>query len=149
MKKFLLTVAALIAGYTLFLEQGAPRSRATPARAEAVQAGADSLIGKAFADHASVVRVTGEGVVSKLLRDDTHGPRHQKFLLRLASGQTLLIALNIDLALRVETLKPGDTVQFAGEYAWSAQGGVVHWTHHDPHGAQAAGWLKVHGQTYQ
>jgi hypothetical protein len=43
----------------------------------------------------------------------------------------------------------GDTVEFSGQYEWNSQGGVVHWTHHDPAGEHRAGWLKHRGVTYQ
>jgi hypothetical protein len=32
---------------------------------------------------------------------------------------------------------------------WNAQGGMVHWTHHDPEGRHVAGWLKHNGRIYQ
>lgn len=44
----------------------------------------------------------GEGVVDRALSDDNDGSRHQRFILRLASGQTLLIAHNIDISLRIQ-----------------------------------------------
>ncbi|MDH3867394.1 MAG: DUF3465 domain-containing protein, partial [Desulfobulbaceae bacterium] len=47
------------------------------------------------------VQVKGEGLVDKLLSDDNEGSRHQRFILKLASGQTLLLAHNIDLAPRI------------------------------------------------
>lgn len=94
-------------------------------------------------------RITGEGVVYKVLADDNDGSRHQRFILRLASGQTLLIAHNIDLAPKIESLEPGDTVAFNGVYESNARGGVVHWTHRDPNGRHPAGWLKHNGKTFQ
>jgi len=97
----------------------------------------------------SHVQVEGSGRVIKVLRDDLKGSRHQKFLLRIASGNTILIAHNIDLAPRIEGLRKGDTVKFYGEYEWSAKGGVVHWTHKDPRGRHASGWLKHQGRRYQ
>jgi hypothetical protein len=95
------------------------------------------------------VQVRGVGIVEKVLRDDTKGSRHQKMLLALPSGQTILIAHNIDLAPRIESLREGDTVEFYGEYEWSAKGGVVHWTHRDPGGRHEHGWLKRNGTVYQ
>lgn len=91
----------------------------------------------------------GRGVVVKILPDDKDGSRHQRFILRLDSGQTLLIAHNIDLAPRIAPLEEGDVVAFNGEYEWNSKGGVIHWTHHDPAGRHVAGWLKHDGKTYQ
>lgn len=110
--------------------------------------GVDNIaIGRAFAEQRSDIQVSGRGTVFKLLPDDNHGSRHQKFLIRLSSGLTLLIAHNIDLAPRVEQLKAGDSIEFYGEYEWNEQGGVVHWTHRDPKGRHLAGWLKHKGKT--
>jgi hypothetical protein len=56
---------------------------------------------------------------------------------------------NIDIAPRVDNLRTGDSIRFYGEYVWNAQGGLVHWTHHDPEGRHMAGWLKYKERTYQ
>lgn len=93
--------------------------------------------------------VTGTGTVIRVLPDDTRGGRHQRFILRLASGDTLLVAHNIDLAPRVAPLRIGDTIEYRGEYVWNAQGGLVHWTHRDPEGHHEAGWLRREGQVFQ
>ena len=98
---------------------------------------------------ASGTQVQATGVVTRILPDDDEGSRHQRFILRLPSGQTLLIAHNIDLAPRVDGLKEGDTVAFNGEFEWNPKGGVVHWTHHDPSGRHVAGGLKHQGQVVQ
>jgi len=91
----------------------------------------------------------GEGLVERVLADDNDGSRHQRFILRLASGQTLLIAHNIDIANRIEALRIGERVEFYGQYESNPQGGVIHWTHHDPDGNHVAGWLKHNGIVYQ
>ena len=109
----------------------------------------DTQIGRAFKTRTSNVQVEGEGIVTRILADDIDGSRHQRFIVRLTSGQTVLIAHNIDVAPRIATLHAGDRIGFYGEYVWNAQGGKVHWTHHDPGGKHVAGWLKHKGRTYQ
>ena len=94
-------------------------------------------------------QVQGQGTVTRILSDDNDGSRHQRMILRLASGRTLLIAHNIDLAPRVPSLKTGDTLLFYGEYEQNEQGGVIHWTHNDPQGRHVAGWLEHNGRRYQ
>lgn len=106
-------------------------------------------VSDAYRQHESNVRVSGTGKVTKVLADDSIGSRHQRFILRLDSGQTVLVVHNIDLAPRVQSIRTGDTVEFQGEYIWNPQGGMVHWTHHDPSGKHAAGWLKHNERTYR
>jgi hypothetical protein len=112
-------------------------------------AGATEKIAEAFANRAGGIQVAGSGVVSKLLPDDLKGSRHQKFILRLTDGRTVLIAHNIDLAPRVDGLNKGDRVEFHGVYEWNPQGGVIHWTHDDPAGQHPDGWLKHDAKTYR
>ena len=109
----------------------------------------DNAIGRAFASGASGIQVEGEGTVIRVLPDDVNGPRHQRFIVQLASGQTVLIAHNIDIAPRIDGLKVGDSVRFNGEYVWNEKGGVIHWTHHDPQGRHVAGWVTHNGKTYK
>jgi hypothetical protein len=109
----------------------------------------DAIIASAFANHESNLQVSGQGVVTRLLPDDTNGSRHQKFIIKLSSGQTLLIAHNIDLAPKISSLQKGDLVQFYGEYEWNEKGGVVHQTHRDPNGTHVGGWLEHKNQKYQ
>ena len=111
--------------------------------------GADATISSAFANHRSNFQVQGTGQIIKVLSDDNTGSRHQRFIIKLDSGQTLLIAHNIDLAKRVDSIQTGDSVEFSGEYEWNPQGGVIHWTHRDPQGQHATGWIKNNGQVYQ
>jgi hypothetical protein len=111
--------------------------------------GDDSQIRRAFENKTSDVQVEGEGVVTRMLADDVSGSRHQRFIVSLASGQTILITHNIDIAPQIDGLQTGDSVRFYGEYVWNKQGGMVHWTHHDPQGSHVAGWLKHNGRTYQ
>ncbi len=109
----------------------------------------EATIQKAFVNQQSNVQIEGKGRVKKVLRDDTKGLQHQKFILQTSPDQTVLVAHNIDVAPRLPGLKAGDTVEFYGEYEWTAQGGVIHWTHRDHSGRHANGWLKYNGKTYQ
>ncbi len=102
-----------------------------------------------YTQHAGHVQVEDAGTVVKVLADDNQGARHQRFLVKVVSGQTLLFAHNIDLANRVENLNVGDSVEFRGEYIWNEKGGIVHWTHRDPQGHHYDGWIKHNGSTYQ
>ena len=109
----------------------------------------DNPIGRAFASRTSNIQVEGEGTVIRLLSDDLNGPRHQRFIVQLASEQTLLISHNIDIAPRIAGLEVGDSVRFNGEYVWNEKGGVIHWTHHDPRGRHVAGWVIHKGKAYK
>ncbi len=110
---------------------------------------ANQSLQDAYINHRSDIQVSGSGIVIKRLADDKDGSRHQKFLLKVPSGQTLLIAHNIDLAAKITSLRKGDRVDFNGEYEWNTKGGVLHWTHRDPGGRHADGWLKHNGKIYQ
>jgi len=133
----LVLVVVAVAGYRHF------DSRVAPTVPDVAPSGLPS------AAEADGTQVHGSGIVARILPDDEQGSRHQRFILRLPSGQTLLIAHNIDLAPRVTGLEAGDTVEYYGEYRSNAKGGVVHWTHRDPSGRHAAGWLRHAGETFQ
>jgi hypothetical protein len=108
----------------------------------------DQVLRRAFEQRTSKLEVEGQGVVQRILSDDNDGSRHQRFILELGSGQTLLVAHNIDVAPRIPDLREGDKVAFRGEYEWNAKGGAIHWTHHDPAGRHWGGWLEHKGKTY-
>jgi hypothetical protein len=110
---------------------------------------ADAVLAAAFRDRQGDLQIEGAGTVVHVLPDDNKGSRHQRFLMDLDSGQTLLVAHNIDLAPRIEDLRKGDSVRFYGEYEWNDKGGVIHWTHHDPRGRHPDGWLEHKGRRYE
>ncbi len=94
----------------------------------------------------SWIEVTG--FVTRLLSDDNDGSRHQRFILDIGAGSTLLIAHNIDLVERVP-LGIGDRVRLRGMYEWNELGGLVHWTHHDPLGVEDGGWIRYRTRVYK
>jgi hypothetical protein len=102
-----------------------------------------------FDSQTSDVWVTGTGVVNRVLDDDTKGDKHQRFILKMSTGQTILFAHNIDIAPRVDDIKKGDIISFYGEYIYTDEGGTIHWTHHDPDGSSDGGWLKRGDTVYK
>lgn len=143
MKKLLiivLLVAGIYVGY---------HNALNPAVSTVADGNTDAAIVRAFEERRESFQVQGRGTVSRVLSDDNDGSRHQRFLLKLGSGHSLLIAHNIDLAPRIQSVRAGDRVSFFGEYEWNPRGGVIHWTHHDPQGRHVDGWLEHDGQRYQ
>lgn len=123
-----------------------------PARAAerpaAPRAGEISRARALFEARRSRVWLTARGEVSRILGDDLEGARHQRFIVRLSDGHTLLVAHNIDLAPRVP-VEAGSEVVIHGLYEWNRKGGVLHWTHRDPRGGRAGGWVRHLGKTYR
>lgn len=139
----LLAVTLVILGL-LAWQQYRPGSGIDPV-ARPVTGGA---VETAYAERQSGVWLEAGGRVSRILADDAQGSRHQRFILRLDSGHTLLVVHNIDLARRVP-LGLNDQVGLRGRYEWNARGGLVHWTHHDPEGRIEGGWIAHAGQRYR
>ena len=129
------------AGIVLLLLLGAACAPATADNA-AVQ--------RDYAEKRSTVEVTAEGMVTRVLADDS-GPSgiHQRFIIRLAgSTQTVLVENNVTIGQRAP-ISPGDNVIVHGEYVWNDQGGLIHFTHHDPAPAHEGGWVEFKGVRYQ
>ena len=143
MKKVLILVLAVVGAYYGY-EQSQPGVESSAASQPA-----NARLDRAISERRTAYQVQGSGTVARVLSDDNEGSRHQRFILELASGQTLLVAHNIDLAPRVSSLKTGDTVSFNGEYEWNERGGVIHWTHDDPQGHHVAGWIEHNGKRYK
>ncbi len=121
---------------------------ATTTGSEVAQEVGGEAVLRAFAARRSDEWLETGGVVTRTLADDNDGDRHQRFIVEVAPGHTVLVAHNIDLAPRVP-LKPGERVVMRGEYEWTERGGVLHWTHHDPRGRRDGGWIRHAGKTYR
>jgi hypothetical protein len=147
LKKPALIALVLAAACFVVVKSGlmVPRTASVP-DATAVR---DERLAAAIANRHNGIHVEGSGIVSKVLPDDQDGSRHQRFIVELPTGQTLLIAHNIDIAERIASLQPGDRVEFCGDYEWNPRGGVIHWTHHDPAGRHVSGWIRHSGSTYR
>jgi hypothetical protein len=124
-----------------------PQTESTPSPpAESKPLASD--VESAYRQRRSGVELEVSGRVDRLLSDDLERSRHQRFLLRLPSGHSLLIAHNIDIAHRVP-VSPADSVTVRGQYEYNDQGGVIHWTHRDPEGKHPGGWIRFQDREYR
>jgi len=106
-------------------------------------------IADAFARRASGLEVTAQGQVERLLSDEP-GPdgAHERFVIRLdGATQTVLVDHNIGIAPRVPVTN-GAEVTVHGEYVWNDQGGLIHFTHHDPQHTHEDGYIILAGTRY-
>jgi hypothetical protein len=143
MKKIVVSILILLGLYTAWTQPKAVLSESSATQKQTtVDIDQTDQIMAAYRAKQSDIQVLSQGSVVKLLKDDDQGSRHQKFILKLNTGHTLLVAHNIDLSSRISELKVGDTVRFYGEYEWRPEGGVIHWTHRDPQKRHIDGWLE-------
>jgi hypothetical protein len=146
-KRSLLLAVALVLVLALqhFMEPGGETPFTT---VEQPATSGDQAIRELYEKKRSGAMVESSGVIDKILADDHEGSRHQRFVVRLRNGETLLFAHNIDLAPRVP-LREGDEVHFRGQYEWNERGGLIHWTHDDPHRERMGGWIRHDGEDYR
>ena len=143
-----LLMAAIGGGWYL-RERGVEDSPPQPAVPCSEPRAIEDAAWQAFKAHASGRIITARGTVERILSDDRDGSPHQRFIIRTPRKLSLLIAHNLDLAPRLEGLKPGEAVTVFGEYEWNEKGGVMHWTHDDPQGQHVTGYIEWRGRRYQ
>ncbi len=108
----------------------------------------DKQIVAVQAAHRDHVEVTGRVRVYKLLSEDDKGLRHERFLVMLSNGTTVLVAHSIDKAPPVP-VEEGDALVLHGEFVSNERGGVIHWTHHSDSPRHEGGWILYKGQKYE
>ena len=85
---------------------------------------------EAFQQRKNGIPLTIGGVIVRILSDDHEGIHHQRFIVKTESGQTVLVAHNLERAYRTP-IKLDDKVEIHGTYGWNSYGGIIHNTHHD------------------
>jgi uncharacterized protein DUF3465 len=130
-------------GGILLTACGAPNSAASSASPD------DAAIAADFANHRSQVEVTADGVIIRTFADRSSSTGvHEQFIIRLTSQNlTVEIEHNISIGKRVPVAQ-GDHVLVHGEYIWNSEGGLIHFTHHDPQGTHESGYIVDNGTTY-
>ena len=94
------------------------------------------------------VPITVTAPVKKMLKYDDKGLPHEKFLMVLSNGTTLLVAHDTKMAPYVP-VQPGDTVTVHGEFIWNEKGGLIHWTHHSDTPKHQGGYIDFNGKRYE
>ncbi|MFA7335358.1 MAG: DUF3465 domain-containing protein [Candidatus Obscuribacterales bacterium] len=108
----------------------------------------EAQVAAAQNNRASHVSVTCTLPVKRMLRPDDKGEKHEKFLLQLSNGTTILVAHNVSRAPSVP-VEAGDIVTVHGEYIWNEKGGVIHWTHASDTPRHEGGYIDFKGRRYQ
>ena len=149
-RALLLAVIGLVLAVVYVYKARSPGQARSPdagVRPSAAPAPGAAAVLEAFNAQRSGVEVEAIGVVARRLADDRKGLPHERFILRVGD-LTVLVADNTELAPPVP-VSVGDTVEVRGEYEWNQLGGVIHWTHRDPDGRHAPGWIRLHGRLYR
>jgi hypothetical protein len=100
--------------------------------------------------HGRSAEVTFDGTVATAPRFVTsRSGAHERFFVRSDDGVYVRVADNVSIADPCP-VKPGDRVEIKGEFTRSYADGspLVHWTHHDPSGRHADGFIEFDGRRY-
>jgi len=106
-----------------------------------------AMIERAYADHISNIVVETDAVVTLIKPDLEDLERSQVFVVTLDNGHRVEVMHNLDVAQGVP-VRRGAKIRVRGEYDWTPQGGVIHWTHNDPTGQREGGWIEYEGKRY-
>ncbi|HVR47716.1 MAG TPA: DUF3465 domain-containing protein [Candidatus Binatia bacterium] len=111
----------------------------------------DRAVCDAYSAQRSHVEVVADGTVTRMLgvAPGRVSP-HEGFLLRLASGCSLVVRVEVNTDFTgTIPIAQGQRVSVKGEYEFYPRGGVVHWTHRDPRGRHEGGYIEAGGQLYE
>lgn len=109
----------------------------------------DLLLAQAYQNRTSGTQLTSEGKITHIFPTADSGTDYQKFIVQLGIGQSILVMHNMELGAAIEGLAIGEYIEVYGEYQWTADGGIIRWTHQDPLGKHQAGWVKYKGRIYR
>lgn len=102
------------------------------------------LVEMAWKNQKSNLVVQVKGKVTLELPDIEDHSTYQRFLIVLENKRRVLVSHDIGIASPVN-IAVGSEVTVKGEYDWTAEGGVIHWTHRDPAGKREGGWIELDG----
>jgi hypothetical protein len=140
------------------MESEAVRNRAAALLALAVAAACNSRpeqpdngsICRAYTQQASRKEVIAQGTIVDVLGEsEGRGGEHEGYLLKLDGDCDLLLRVETNLSITGPIpIRRREQVIVKGEYEYDAEGGVLHWTHHDPSARHVAGYVVIDNHTY-
>lgn len=111
----------------------------------------DGELRGALATHQCPAEVTFSGTVTSnpiFFHSQRSGLTHEAFDVRTPSGLQAEVVDNVDIGPRIP-VHPGEPVTVRGEYVRDAGAThIVHFTHHDPSGRHAGGFVDAGGRRY-
>lgn len=108
----------------------------------------DAQIIQAQSQQARKVELTVTAPIKKMLREEDYREPHQRFLLMLSNGTTVLVANDLQYGTYAP-VQEGNVVRIHGEYIWNERGGVLHWTHKSDEPRHESGYIDFNGMRYQ
>ncbi|CAN5587272.1 hypothetical protein BH11CYA1_BH11CYA1_24920 [soil metagenome] len=108
----------------------------------------DTQIIQAQSQQARKVELTVTAPIEKLLREEDYREPHQRFLLALSNGTSVLVANDLEYGT-FAPVQAGNIVRIKGEYIWNERGGVLHWTHKSDEPRHESGYIDFNGMRYQ
>lgn len=108
----------------------------------------DRRLAHAFAEKLGGFPIVFSGTVVLNFRDSRQEHAMQQFIVRLASGQTLLIVHDKTIGRGVPRVRIGDRVTVSGEYRWNPKGGYIMFTTRKADG-RPGGWIRRNGRKYE
>ncbi len=111
----------------------------------------NALVCQLYAGQGSKTEVFVKGTVQRVL-GDSQGPSgvHEGYLLQLRHGCDVLARIETNETLTGHIpLHNGESVEVKGEYEYTPEGGVIHWTHRARNGRHINGYVYAGGKYYQ
>ncbi|KPU82850.1 hypothetical protein JI57_03275 [Psychromonas sp. PRT-SC03] len=94
-------------------------------------------------------KVSAQGRVINSLPLQSKPYLAQLFLVRLISGQKIIIKHNIETGRALPAVEDGSLLFFKGLYKWNHKGGMIVFTTKKNNQNKLSGWLKYNEITYQ
>ena len=104
---------------------------------------------RAYQERVSGLQLSVSGKITHVFPSPETGDQHQKFIVQLDAGQSVMVIHNRALGSAIDGLLEGETIEVFGEYQWDQGGGIIRRTHQDPASHRQAGWVKYKGRIYR